>query len=288
MLPRIIIYYTSDLHLLNKAHEQVCAKLIADAWVQYFIDLQSKEPDSLICLAGDICCSYTDTLSFVKRLDNSGVKGFFVMGNWEFDMNLEGDMKDTRPTERYPVLMERFRDVCKDNTSFKLLQTGVRYIEHGLTIIGDTGWRRTKTVNPKYGSESYYHKKWVAWANSVIDEGKPTLVITHHHMLKLVSGLSKFDLTDNLLNERNNINIFGHLHGLGGFKGNNYVSTDYVSTDYLEGFSVLSRVELSVVDGVLRVLEHSVAPPEEIYAVFIKLYKARSRKVQGFYNTRGI
>ena len=77
-----IIVFISDLHFDYTSRKYKPDN--ADKWQEEFINYVKENCKGILCLAGDFFDNYEKTLSFIKKLEENRIVGFFVLGNHDY------------------------------------------------------------------------------------------------------------------------------------------------------------------------------------------------------------
>lgn len=214
------IRFLSDFHFCNKESEDKLIKYITENF-----------HSDIIILAGDFYDDFENTINFVKQLEFYEITGFFVLGNHDYW---------NKGHYTYQEVIEKVMFKTKNHLYFKFLKTGIKYEISDLVFIGDTGWtslndgkkcndfsqdmfilpEHHEIKNFSFEQIQYFHKKWVNFANKIINENEKVIMVTHYPMFnkkEYVKIKEKKDLWwesyVEISNEKNNFwNIYGHTH----------------------------------------------------------------------------
>lgn len=216
------IVFISDLHLdfIKGKPNSSESKRVEDEFIHF---VKNNYQNHLLCLAGDYYDDYRKTLSFVKRLEENKVTGFFVLGNHDF-WN-DGTMS-------YSDIIDLFITETQNHHHFKFLTTGKKYYCGDLCIIGDTGWTSFKRDGRQVNLSMFkslpeallvkgfspkkilkMHKKWVSFANKILKQESNVLMVTHFPMVDFTEKDQDcwWSSTTDLI-EKDSWRIFGHTH----------------------------------------------------------------------------
>lgn len=235
--PETTIVFISDLHFDYTKRKYKPSD--ADKRQEEFIDyVKEHYTHCILCLAGDFFDSYEETLSFLNKLEENRIVGFFVLGNhdyWNDGTKSHGD------------IIRLFDNVTQNNDYFQLLITGKKYYVNDVCVIGDTGWTsfrrknnavllkqfrnlpdafKVRDFDPKEIRKS--HENWIKYANKILSLEKKVLIITHFPMIDFTnkeqdcwwSSQTKLAKMDNYWA------IFGHKHNAS-LRKNNHISSQH-------------------------------------------------------------
>ncbi len=223
------VVYLSDLHFDNTAlgvagAEQHALRFIACLRENYFKDI--------VLLGGDFFSDQEQSLWFVKEVEKAGITGFFVLGNHEFRSRGQRTLDET---------IDYFMRETEKHRHFRMLVSGVRRRIGSTVFIGDTGWTSfehpEETLSPDRALRKLdisdfaknvtveevlsKHNKWVNYANKVLAEGKPCIVLTHFPMYavsqtrrKSKSGCCMWSSKTAIAEVDNAWFVYGHTHEL--------------------------------------------------------------------------
>jgi len=136
--------FISDLHFDCFYHDVLSSEKFKDddafleredTFIQFVKEHFSND---ILILAGDYYTNYRQSLSFIKRLEESKITSYFVLGNHDFASN---------NGTKFNIIISLFDSETSSHKYCKLLMTGKKYYHEDVCIIGDTGWSKT-SVNP--------------------------------------------------------------------------------------------------------------------------------------------
>jgi len=224
------IVFISDLHFdfewpqhyaLNTAFQR------EDEFIAFVVENFS---DSVLCMVGDFYNDFRRTLSFVRRLEECHVVGFFVLGNHDYWS--AGDAQTIDDT------IALFTAATKDNQFFRFLCTGRKYYINDLCVIGDTAWTSFKRkggrrvdlaqfsskegILPEFLKVQNFnlkdvislHNEWIRFANKIITSEPRVLMLTHFPMFcQAEKDKDCWWSSETRLKKSNNYwCIYGHTH----------------------------------------------------------------------------
>ncbi|OCZ54294.1 metallophosphoesterase [Dehalobacter sp. TeCB1] len=246
--PAATIVFISDLHFDYTEEEYMPND--ADKRQEEFIDyVKEHYTNCILCLAGDFYDNYKKTLSFIQKIEENKIAGFFVLGNHDYWND---------GTKSYDDIIRLFDDQTQNNNYIHLLITGKKYYVDDICVIGDTGWtsfrrknqgvslkqfrcfpdaKNVKDFDPKKIRQS--HETWVTYANEILSFEKKVIIITHFPMVDFTEGSRDcwWSSQTTLTKQDNYWAIFGHKHD-SSLRENNHISSqrgyENYSSKYLE------------------------------------------------------
>ena len=286
--PATTIVFISDLHFDYTKRKYKPSD--ADERQEEFIDyVKEHYTHCILCLAGDFFDSYQETLSFLNKLEENKIVGFFVLGNHDYWND---------GTKSHDDIIRIFDNETQNNNYFHLLITGKKYYVDDVCVIGDTGWtsfrRKIKAVSlkqfrnlpdalkvrdfdPKEIRKS--HDNWVKYANKILSLEKKVLIITHFPMIDFTkkeqdcwwSSQTKLAKLDNYWA------IFGHKHNAS-LRKNNHLSSQHgyknFSSKQLKqmGIKQYSPQSFGVLEKVNNSRDLIISNKEALFAFYSPLF----------------
>ena len=221
--PATTIVFISDLHF--DYTEGKYRKSHANKRQEEFIDyVKEHYSHCILCLAGDFFNSYKKTLSFIKKLEENRIVGFFVLGNHDYWND---------GTKSHDDIIKLFDCETENNNYFHLLITGKKYYVDDVCVIGDTGWTSFRRKNHGVLLKQFrnlpdaelvrdfdpkkirqYHENWITYANEILSFEKKVLIITHFPMVDFTEESHDcwWSSQTKLAKQDNYWAIFGHKH----------------------------------------------------------------------------
>lgn len=217
------IVFISDLHF-DFVYGDYCEEQSEWNKNAFISHVKENYKQSILCIAGDCFSNWRRTLSFIKELEKEQIRGFIVLGNHDYwnDGN-----------KGYMELLDTFNVETKEHEYFRLLTTGRKYYIGELCFIGDTGWTSLRMNGKRINGnklenlpEKIYikdfsikqvtsmHDKWIAYANTVLEEEKQVIMLTHFPMICFAKEPKDcwWSSETKLKQKKNYWNIFGHTH----------------------------------------------------------------------------
>lgn len=246
--PATTIIFISDLHFdyTERKYKPKDAVKRQEEFIDY---VKEHYTHCILCLAGDFFDSYKKTLSFIKKLEENRIVGFFVLGNHDYWND---------GTKSHDDIIRLFDNETQNNNYFHLLITGKKYYVDDVCVIGDTGWTsfrrknhgvllkqfrnlpdaiKVRDFDPEKIRKS--HENWVAYANEILSFEKKVLIITHFPMADFTKESRDcwWSSQTKLAKQDNYWAIFGHKHD-SSLRENNHISSqrgyENFSSKYLE------------------------------------------------------
>lgn len=252
-LPATTIVFISDLHF--DYTEGKYKKSHADKRQEEFIDyVKEHYTHCILCLAGDFFNSYKKTLSFIKKLEENRIVGFFVLGNHDYWND---------GSKSHDDIIRLFENETQNNNCFHLLITGKKYYVDDVCVIGDTGWTSFRRKNhgvllkqfrnlpdaelvrdfdPKKIRQC--HENWVTYANEILSLEKKVLIITHFPMIDFTKESQDcwWSSQTKLAKQENYWAIFGHKHD-SSLREYNHISSQRGYKNYSSKYLELWRLK---------------------------------------------
>jgi predicted phosphohydrolase len=231
------IVFISDLHFdfTKGKYKAKAAPLMEEHFISFVKEHYSQ---NILCSAGDFYNDYKKSLSFVKKLEEKQIRGFFVLGNHDYWNGRKLS---------YTEIIDLFLLETQNHQYFQFLVTGRKFYFNDVCIIGDTGWtsfqrmrfqhrgrkeppkqeppeqvpleqfmhlpdaRSVKDFNPK--NIIALHDKWVSFANDIMRKEEKVLIITHFPMFYVTREEKDcwWSSATQLVGD-NSWRIFGHIH----------------------------------------------------------------------------
>lgn len=208
------IWYLSDIHFdIVKNSRRNPPRKREDRMVNFMV----RHIDKVFVLAGDFYDDFADSLAFIDRLEQLHVKSFLTLGNHDYWA------KRHEQNYSYEYLNALFASKTENNKYARLLMTGRVYSVGSMKIIGDAGftdfnvdresgaaytvpesifvgppevWRDTLEVkNWSQDKVIALHSRWVKFAQEMIAENIPLLMVTHWPMLLPHQVVTDNDIT---------------------------------------------------------------------------------------------
>ncbi len=221
--PATTIVFISDLHFDYTGRKYKPND--ADKRQEEFIDyVKEHYTNCILCLAGDFFDSYERTLSFLNKLEENRIVGFFVLGNHDYWND---------GTKSHDDIIRLFDYETQNNNYFRLLITGKKYYVDDVCVIGDTCWTSFRRKNQGVSLKQFRnlpdaelvrdfspqkirksHEKWVSYANKIVSCEKKVLIITHFPMIDFTKKEKDcwWSSQTKLAKQDNYWCIFGHTH----------------------------------------------------------------------------
>ncbi len=240
--PETTIVFISDLHFDFTTRKYNLSD--ADKRQEEFIDyIKEHFTHCILCLVGDFFNSYEKTLSFINKLEENRIVGFFVLGNHDYWND---------GTKSHDDIIRLFDNETQNNNYFHLLITGKKYYVNDICVIGDTGWTSFRRKNLEVSLEQFMdlpdvkfvrdfdpqqirkiHEDWVVYANKILLFEKKVLIITHFPMRDFTKKAQDCwsSSTTKLVKQDNYWCIFGHTHK-SSQKENNHISSQRGYNNY--------------------------------------------------------